>query len=134
MLGAHVLSVVDDDASVRIATGRLIRSLGFTVEMFTSGEEFLHLGPLQETSCLVLDVQMPGMSGLQLQSQLAAAGHRIPIIFVAAYPDERIRTLALRAGAVEFLYKPFSVEALLSAIDLALGVGKGGDSLVSHDD
>jgi FixJ family two-component response regulator len=69
---------------------------------------------------------MPGMSGLQLQSQLAAAGHRIPIIFVTAYPDERIRTLALRAGAAEFLYKPFSVEALLSAIDLALGLGGRG--------
>ena len=134
MLGAHVLSVVDDDTSVRIATGRLIRSVGFTVEMFTSGEEFLHLGRLQETSCLVVDVHIPGMNGLQLQSHLAAAGYRIPIIFVTAYPDERIRTLALRAGAVESLYKPFSVEALLSAIDLALGVGKGEDSLVSHDD
>jgi FixJ family two-component response regulator len=129
-----VLSVVDDDTSVRIATGRLIRSVGFTVEMFTSGEEFLRLGSLQKTSCLILDVHMPGMSGLQLQSHLAAAGHRIPIIFITAYPDERIRTLALRAGAVEFLYKPFSGEALLSAIDLALGVGEGEDRLVSHGD
>jgi FixJ family two-component response regulator len=129
-----VLSVVDDDTSVRIATGRLIRSVGFTVEMFTSGEEFLRLGSLQKTSCLILDVNMPGMSGLQLQSHLAAAGHRFPIIFITAYPDERIRTLALRAGAVEFLYKPFSGEALLSAIDLALGVGEGEDRLVSHDD
>jgi FixJ family two-component response regulator len=129
-----VLSVVDDDTSVRIATGRLIRSVGFTVEMFTSGEEFLHLGRLQETSCLVVDVHMPGMNGLQLQSHLAAAGHRIPIIFITAYPDERIRTLALRAGAVNFLNKPFSDEALLSAIDLALKVGDRADSLVSHRD
>jgi FixJ family two-component response regulator len=129
-----VLSVVDDDTSVRIATGRLIRSLGFTVEMFTSGDEFLHLGRLQETSCLVVDVHMPGMNGLQLQSHLAAAGHRIPIIFITAYPDERIRTLALRAGAVNFLNKPFSDEALLSAIDLALKVGDRADSLVSHRD
>jgi len=129
-----VLSVVDDDTSVRIATGRLIRSVGFTVEMFTSGEEFLHLGRLQETSCLVADVHMPGMNGLQLQNHLAAAGHRIPISFITAYPDERIRTLALRAGAVNFLNKPFSDEALLSAIDLALKVGDGEDSLVSHGD
>src|SRR5580765_5253794 len=120
----RVLSVVDDDTSVRIATGRLIRSLGFTVEMFTCGEEFLRLGSLQQTSCLVLDVHMPDMSGLQLQSQLAAAGYQIPTIFITAYPDERARTRALRAGAVDFLYEPFSEEALLSAIDLALEVGE----------
>ena len=119
-----MLSVVDDDTSVRIATGRLIRSLGFKVEMFTSGEEFLHLGRLQETCCLVLDVHMPGISGLQLQSHLVAAGYQIPTIFITAYPDERARTRALRAGAVDFLYKPFSEEALLSAIDLALEVGE----------
>jgi len=74
------------------------------------------------------------MNGLQLQSHLAAAGHRIPIVFITAYADERIRTLALRAGAMDFLYKPFSDEALLSAIDLALKVGDGEDSLVSHGD
>jgi FixJ family two-component response regulator len=74
------------------------------------------------------------MNGLQLQSHLAAAGHRIPIIFITAYPDERTRTLALRAGAVNFLNKPFSDEALLSAIDLALKVGDRADSLVSHRD
>ena len=129
-----MLSVVDDDTSVCTATGRLIRSLGFTVEIFTSGEEFLRLGSLQQTSCLVLDVQMPGMSGLRLQSHLAAAGHRIPIIFITAYPDERTRTLALRAGAVGFLYKPFSDEALLRAIDLALEAGDDENSLGSRDD
>ena len=134
MLGARVLSVVDDDTSVRIATGRLIRSVGITVEMFTSEEEFLHLGRLQETSCLVVDVHMPGMNGLQLQSHLAAAGYLIPIIFITAFADERIRTLALRTGAMDFLYKPFRDEALLSAIDLALRVGDGEDSLVSHGD
>jgi len=129
-----VLSVVDDDTSVRIAIGRLIRSLGFTVEMFTSGEEFLRLGSLQKTSCLILDVHMPGMSGLQLQSHLAAAGHRIPIIFITAYPAERIRTLALRAGAVDLLYKPFSDEALLGAIGLALKAGDRKRTFVSHGD
>lgn len=115
MLGARVLSVVADDTSVRIATGRLIRSVGFTVEMFTSGEEFLHLGRLQETSCLVVDVHMPDMNGLQLQSHLAAAGYRIPIIFITAFDDERIRTLALRAGQWSFSTnhsgtKPYSAQ------------------------
>jgi FixJ family two-component response regulator len=116
----RVLSVVDDDASVRKATGRLIKSFGFTVEIFGSGEEFLLSGSLRVTSCLVLDLQMPGMSGLQLQSHLVAGGYRIPIIFITAYPDERTRAQALEAGAVEFLTKPFGEEALLSGIRSAL--------------
>ena len=117
-----VLSVVDDDASVRNATGRLIKSFGFAVEVFASGEEFLLFGSLRGTSCLVLDVQMPGMSGLRLQSHLAGAGYRIPIIFISAYPDERTRAQALEAGAVDFLKKPFGEEALLSGIRSALKV------------
>jgi FixJ family two-component response regulator len=115
-----VLSLVDDDASVRMATGGLIRAFGFTVEVFTSGEEFLLFGSLRITSCLVLDVQMPGMTGLQLQSHLAAAGHRIPIVFITGYPDERIRARALEAGAVAFLNKPFTEDALLTGIRLCL--------------
>ena len=121
----QVLSVVEDDASVRKATGRLIKSLGFTVEVFASGEEFLHFGNLHNTACLVLDVQMPGMSGLQLQSHLAGAGYRIPIIFITAYPDETTRALALDAGAVGFLYKPFGEEALLNGIRLGLKLSDG---------
>lgn len=116
----RVLSLVDDDASVRKATGRLIKSFGFTVEVFASGEELLCFGSLRITSCLVLDVQMPGMNGLQLQSHLAAAGYRIPIIFITAYADERIRAQALEAGAVAFLNKPFGEEALLKGIHSAL--------------
>jgi FixJ family two-component response regulator len=116
----RVLSLVDDDASVRKATARLIKSFGFTVEVFASGEEFLCFGSLRITSCLVLDVQMPGMSGLQLQTHLAAAGYRIPIIFITAYPDEEIRAQALEAGAVAFLTKPFGEEALLKGIRSAL--------------
>jgi FixJ family two-component response regulator len=116
----RVLSVVDDDASVRQATGRLIKSFGFTVEIFGSGEEFLLSGSLRVTSCLVLDLQMPGMSGLQLQSHLVAAGYRIPIIFITAYADERTRAQTLEAGAVDFLTKPFGEEALLSGIRSAL--------------
>jgi CheY-like chemotaxis protein len=121
----RLLSVVDDDASVRKATGRLIKSLGFTVDVFASGEEFLLFGRPRVTSCLVLDVQMPGMSGLQLQSHLAAAGYRIPIIFITAYPDARSRTQALAAGAVDFLNKPFGEEALLSGIRSALKLSDG---------
>jgi FixJ family two-component response regulator len=115
-----VLSLVDDDASVRTATGGLIKSFGFTVEVFASGEEFLLFGSLRVTSCLVLDVQMPGMSGLQLQSHLAAAGYRIPIVFITGYPDERTRARALEAGAVAFLNKPFAEDALLTGIRLCL--------------
>jgi FixJ family two-component response regulator len=115
-----MLALVDDDASVRQSIGRLIRSFGFTVMVFASAEEFLHFGSLQDTSCLVLDMHMPGMSGLQLQSHLVAAGYRIPIIFITAYPDERARARALQAGAVDFLSKPFGDDALLSGIRSAL--------------
>jgi FixJ family two-component response regulator len=121
----RVLSLVDDDASVRKATGRLIKSFGFTVEVFASGEEFLCFGSLRITSCLVLDVQMPGMNGLQLQIHLAAAGYRIPIIFITAHPDEEIRAQALEAGAVAFLTKPFGEEALLKGIRSALKLAEG---------
>ena len=116
----RVLSLVDDDASVRKATARLVKSFGCTVEVFASGEEFLCFGSLRITSCLVLDVQMPGMSGLQLQSHLASGGYRIPIIFITAHPDEGIRAQALEAGAVAFLIKPFGEGALLEGIRSAL--------------
>ena len=121
----RVLSLVDDDPSVRKATGRLIKSFGFTVEIFASGEELLCFGSLRITSCLVLDVQMPGMNGLQLQSHLAVAGYRIPIIFITAHPDEEIRAQALEAGAVAFLTKPFGEEALLKGIRSALKLAEG---------
>jgi FixJ family two-component response regulator len=129
----RLLSVVDDDASVRKATGRLIKSLGFTVDVFASGEEFLLFGRPRVTSCLVLDLQMPGMSGLQLQSHLAAAGYHIPIIFITAYPDERSRTQALEAGAVDFLNKPFGEEALLSGIRSALKLRDGDMHIKGHE-
>jgi len=128
----QVLSLVDDDASVRKATARLIKSFGFTVEVFASGEEFLCFGSLRITSCLVLDVQMPGMNGLQLQTHLAAAGYRIPIIFITAYADdEEIRAQALEAGAVAFLTKPFGEEALLKGIRSALKLAEGGNNTLA---
>ncbi len=121
----RVLAVVDDDASVREAAGRLIKSFGFTVEVFASGQELLLFGSLRDTSCLVIDVHMPGMSGLQLQSHLASAGYRIPIIFITARPDERAREQAFEAGAVDFLNKPFGEEALLTGIRSALKLSDG---------
>ena len=123
MPSTGVLAVVDDDASVGQATAQLIRCFGFAVEVFASGEEFLHLGSLRDTSCLILDVHMPGMSGVQVQSRLAALGYRIPIIFITAYSREGLRERALAAGAVDFLQKPFSEEALLRGIRSALEFG-----------
>jgi len=101
-----------------------MRSLDFTVELFRSAEEFLKSSRLQEVSCLVLDVQLPGMSGLQLQSHLAERGYRIPIIFITASPNEGIRARALDAGAVDFLPKPFTEQALLKRIRSALGLSR----------
>jgi FixJ family two-component response regulator len=110
------VSVVDDDASVRQALKRLLKSAGFHAEVFASAEEFLGSGRLAETACLVLDVRMPGLSGLELQDQLIATGCSVPIIFITAHGDEDARTRALERGAIDFLQKPFSDEALLNAL------------------
>jgi FixJ family two-component response regulator len=115
-----LVSVVDDDESVRRAMERLIRSFGFTVVVFASAEELLVSGHLRDTSCLILDVHMPGMNGLQLQAYLLQAGCLMPIIFITAYADEKVRAQALRAGAACFLEKPFSDAALLNGIRQAL--------------
>src|SRR6202035_1994404 len=95
-----LVAIVDDDESVRDAVGSLFRSMGFWTEPFAGGKEFLAAPNLREFSCLILDVQMPGMDGLELQLRLAAASHPIPIIFVTAYGDEKARARALRGGAV----------------------------------
>jgi len=115
-----LISVIDDDESVRRTTTRLIGSFGFRVAAFESAENFLGSGHLNDTSCLIVDVQMPGMSGLQLQSQLAGSGCRIPIVFITAHDDKESRRRAMRAGAIAFLGKPFSDEQLLYGIRLAL--------------
>ncbi|MGA8568030.1 MAG: response regulator [Candidatus Binataceae bacterium] len=117
-----LVAVVDDDESVRTAIGSLFRSMGSRTELFGGGEDFLSAPNLREYSCLVLDVQMPGMDGLELQLRLAAASHPIPIIFVTAYGDEKKRARALRGGAVSFLSKPFSEDALLEAVRSAIDV------------
>lgn len=116
----RLVSVIDDDESPRRALERLIRSFGFPVAVFPSAHEFLLSDRVQDTACLILDMQMPRMNGLQLQSHLAQAGCRIPIIFITAYPDERVREIALQAGAVDFLQKPFSDDVLLNGIRRAL--------------
>src|SRR5437870_2995690 len=115
-----VISIVDDDISVRRSTRRLLRSSGFHTEAFASAEEFLDSKTAAETACLILDLRMPGMSGLELQRRLAQSGNRGPIIFLSAHASEKDERSALHAGAVQFLRKPISKEALLSAIRDAL--------------
>ena len=117
---APVISVVDDDRSFRRATARLINSLGHTVESFGSAEEFLASGRLDETACLVSDVKMPGMTGIELQSRLRQQGRRLPIIFITAHPDANAKSRALASGAVGFFNKPFNDDELISCLDRAL--------------
>jgi FixJ family two-component response regulator len=116
----NLISVIDDDESVRRTTKLLIESFGFRAAAFESAENFLSSGRLDDTSCLIVDVQLLGMNGLQLQSQLAAAGCRIPIIFITSYGNEESRRQAMQAGAVAFLGKPFTDEKLLQTIRSAL--------------
>jgi FixJ family two-component response regulator len=121
----NLVSLVDDDESVRRSTTLLIESFGFHAAAFESAESFLKSGQLQETACLIVDVQMPGMNGLELQSHLATVGYKIPIIFVTAYDNKELRKQALQAGAVAFLGKPFSDELLLRALRAALRQDEG---------
>jgi FixJ family two-component response regulator len=110
------VAIVDDDESVREAIKSLLKSVGLVVDVFARAEDFLYSEYLHATACLILDVRMPGMSGLELQRQLASANCRIPIIFITAHGDEAARARALQAGAADFLRKPFSEEALLNAV------------------
>jgi FixJ family two-component response regulator len=111
---------VDDDGSVLEALKSLVRSLGFEVEAFASAQEFLDSPNLPRTTCLIADVNMPGMSGLELHRQLAASGHDIPTVLITAYPDDRGRTRALGAGVACYLRKPFGEEELLACIRVCL--------------
>jgi FixJ family two-component response regulator len=104
-----LISIVDDDDTVRAATESLVRSLGFKTRTFASAESFLQSSSLSGTRCLILDVQMPNMGGIELQDHLSKLGFKIPIIFMTAYPDESVRQRALQAGAVGFLLKHFEV-------------------------
>jgi len=120
MSAALLISIVDDDDSLRNSLNNLIRSVGFRAQGFSSAEAFLNSNQLHDTACLILDVRMPGMSGLELQRQLVATNCRIPIVFITSHGDDDARARALEAGAVDFLYKPFREETLLKAIDSAL--------------
>jgi FixJ family two-component response regulator len=115
-----VISIVEDDAAVRAATENLVKSLGFDVYTFASAQEFLQSSRAAETSCLISDVQMPNMSGMELQASLANRGFRIPTIFMTAFPDDSVRQRAMDAGAVGFLHKPFNGKALVQFIQDAI--------------
>jgi FixJ family two-component response regulator len=115
-----VISIVDDDEAVRLALRSLVRSLGYVSNAFASAEEFLDSSQLNETSCLISDIQMPGMNGIELQNRLKILDHRTPVIFVTAFPDERYRARALEAGAIGFLEKPFEGCAMIRLIETAL--------------
>ncbi len=120
-----IISIIDDDDSVRAATKNLVRSIGFRAYTFTSAENFLQSSYVNDTSCLISDIQMPNMSGVELQSRLAAKGHLIPIIFITAFPDEGVRARAMKAGAVCFLHKPCDGETLIKQLDAALKQHRG---------
>ena len=112
-----MISIVDDDAFTRDAIEDLLQSLGYRAVTFPSAKQFLDSGRVGEVACLITDLQMPGMNGLDLQSQLLAAGYDTPVIFISAFPDERVRRRALNAGAFAFLSKPFPQATLISCID-----------------
>lgn len=115
-----LVAIVDDDASVRATTDSLVRSLGYVVNTFASAEEFLRSNRLGDLSCVIADVQMPGMSGVELQTHLLAQGIHVPFIFFTAFPDERVRAQALRAGAICYLTKPFDGDSLIQGLQTAL--------------
>src|SRR5215475_13506606 len=115
-----LIAVVDDDEAIREAVQSLLRSVGLRAAVFASAEDFLQSDQLQAMDCLIVDVRMPRMSGIELQRQLATAHNSMPIIFISAHGDAETRARALRAGAVAFLDKPFSDEVLLRAIQAAL--------------
>ena len=115
-----LVSVVDDDESVRESLPDLLRELGYSVRAFSSAKEFLASGCVGETRCLILDIAMPGMTGPDLQQELTVRGQEIPIVFITAQADETVRPRALEQGAVECLLKPFSDTALREALNAAL--------------
>ncbi|PYP55205.1 MAG: two-component system response regulator [Gemmatimonadetes bacterium] len=122
MAKRSLVSVVDDDESVRESLPDLLREFGFEAKAFASAEEFLASGYLEQTRCLILDIAMPGMSGQDLQEELTRRRQKIPIVFITATGDETVRPLVLERGAVECLFKPFSEKALLGALNAALSV------------
>jgi FixJ family two-component response regulator len=121
-----IISVVEDDASVRASMNNLLRSLGYVVHTFGSAEEFLGSADLNDTSCVISDVQMPAMNGLELLAHMRAQGYAAPFIFITAYPDEGIRACAVEAGASGFFAKPFVAPKLIACVDAALAAQRAG--------
>lgn len=119
-MNSALISIIDDDRSVREAIQGLIRSLGYATAAFGSAEEYLNSDRIRDTACIITDLQMPGLSGIDLQRRLMADGHRTPIIIVTAFPSDRLRKHALDAGAFGFLSKPFNETCLIACIDKAL--------------
>ena len=119
---AAKIAIVDDDDAVREAMKLLVRSLGYHASTFASADEFLNSEQVDGTSFLITDVQMPGLSGIELQDRLAARGHRIPIIFITGYSDENLRIRAMKAGALAFLIKPIDPDQLVDHLEKALKV------------
>lgn len=115
-----VISIVDDDRSVRVALKRLIGALGYTAVTFVSAEEFLNSIELTTTDCLITDIQMPGLSGIELRNQLTAEGHDIPVVFITAYPEQKIERRVLQNGAIGYLSKPIRESSLIGCIEEAL--------------
>jgi FixJ family two-component response regulator len=115
-----MIAIVDDDEAVREATKTLVRSLGYSASTFGSAEEFLNSEQVDNTSFLITDLHMPGLSGLDLQDRLIARGHRIPIIFITGFPDDNARARAMNAGALAFLTKPINQHHLIDHLEKAL--------------
>jgi FixJ family two-component response regulator len=116
-----VVSIVDDDSAVRVALGSLIRSLGWQVRLYESAEEFLSSGQVAHTSCLISDIRMPGMSGIEMHERLRAHGHAPPTIFISAYPTPALQAKAASNGALVLLQKPYQAAALTHWLSVALG-------------
>ena len=114
------MAIVEDDESVRESTRHLLRLLGYATAGFASAEDFLNSGRVRDTACLITDVRLPGISGLELQTRLILDGHHIPIVFVSAFPNEAIRARVLKNGAICFLSKPLQEQSLIACLDHAL--------------
>jgi FixJ family two-component response regulator len=123
-----VISIIDDDESIRAGLNNLVRSLGYAVHAFASAEAFLQSAQLHDTSCVIADVRMPEMSGVELQSHLRSQGNQVPFIFITAVPEESIRRQALSEGAICFMAKPFDESTLISCLDTAVEQHRSGTS------
>ena len=123
-----MISIIDDDPFVRAATDGLVRSLGYRAATFASAEDYLQSDRVNDTSCVITDVQMPGLSGVELQSVLHARGNCTPMIFITAFPEEKVRRRVLAAGAIGFLSKPFDEDHLIEHLQTALRSHVGGSA------